>query len=450
MNIDTLTQKFQQKAEKQLSELKAKNSEGGNFDLTLIDEFLAFARKPQIQIAVVGGVKAGKSSLLNALFGSEVASVNVIPETACLSIFKASPQNQFKATFYSEAEWNELWESIKKSGDSTFSKKYDELNADRAKGQCVGRAPIERSFSDLEQLKKELERYTSAQYADHMFVKELEIGLAKYPLNKDIFFVDTPGLDDVVEYRSNITKDYMRRSNAVVVCVTASETLRNNDYLTIIKAHDSLNDEAEKLLVAGTKIDQLKNDGDWDMQKREWEKYFEGKNIKHIVGVSSRIHSFCKNLEGGKTFDEDALFDALTEINQFMRWRRNPDREIVKEKAGEIYEKANVGRILEILKNGPLKNPLQEQEREIKRLYNNLCSHYLSEIGRKKSTANEELELMDKSLEDQQAKIAELDVQRKKIEEGNALMHKFMSECKAKVEQMHENGKAELRKKIKA
>ena len=216
------------------------------------------------------------------------------------------------------------------------------------------RGPCERSFSDLEQLKNELERYTSAQYLDHMFVKELEIGLSDYPLDKDIFFVDTPGLNDVVRYRSKITEDYMRRSNAVVVCVTASETLRNNDFLTIINAHDSLNDQPEKLLVAGTKIDQLKKDEDSDMQKREWEKYFEGKDIRHIIGVSSYIYPFCKQIEA------------------------------VKAKAEEIYAKTNVRRILEILKNGPLKDPMQELEREIKRKYNNACTFYLNEIERKK------------------------------------------------------------------
>ena len=61
---------------------------GGNFDLTEINDFLGFAKNPQIQIAVISGVKMGKSSLLNALFGSEITSVDVIPETACLSVFR--------------------------------------------------------------------------------------------------------------------------------------------------------------------------------------------------------------------------------------------------------------------------------------------------------------------------------------------------------------------------
>lgn len=382
------------------------------------------------------------------MFGSEIASVNVIPETACLSIFKSSQTNNFKATFYSEAEWAKLSEDVKKSGDTTFAKKYDELQADRVKSQYIGCAPLEEpSIGDLQQLRHKLERYTSAQYPAHLFVKELEIGLSDYPLNKDIFFFDAPGLDDVTEYRSKITKDYMRRSKAVIVCVTASETLRNNDYLTILKAHDSLNDEAEKLLIAGTEIDQLKEDGEWEKQKQEWQKYFEGKNIRHIVGVSSYIHSICKKIGDNKEVGNRDLLD----VNRFMGWYDSgPDKGMVVGKIEEIYQKTNVEKILDTLKNGPLKDPLQELKRAIQQDFNKVCSYYLGEIGRKKSILNGELKLMDKSLEEQQAEIAELDKKQEKLKDGDAMMHKFMDTCKEKVREMHENGKAALRKKIRA
>ena len=62
---------------------------------------------------------------------------------------------------------------------------------------------------------------TSSRFPEHYFVKEVEVGLTDIDLPDGVVLVDTPGLDDVVEYRSNITREYIDRANAVLICVKA-------------------------------------------------------------------------------------------------------------------------------------------------------------------------------------------------------------------------------------
>lgn len=74
---------------KELSEKEYfKNTEGVNENTFFkeinneISRYISDSRNPSYQIAIVGAVKAGKSTLINALVGYDLASTNVTPETA--------------------------------------------------------------------------------------------------------------------------------------------------------------------------------------------------------------------------------------------------------------------------------------------------------------------------------------------------------------------------------
>ena len=444
MDIDSFTQRYRKKAKNILSVLDAENSGGGNFDLTEAKKFLEFAAEPQIQIAVIGAVKAGKSSLLNALFGNEITSADVIPETACLSVFKYSQTNNFKATFYSQGEWDKLWES--QSDETDFSKKYDKLNAGREKGKYVGRAPVERSFCDLDQLKKELEGYTSAKYPVHFFVKKLEIGLSDYPVDKGLYFVDTPGLNDPVAYRSIITKDYMYRSNAIVLCIN-SGAMQEADLLAVIGGCEALHDDTEKLLVVGTQIDEFDKEDDWERQKAVWKERFEdsNKNVQHIVGVSAKIHLICKKINDNKDFTKRDLSKALHAVEGFMDWYDDfVDKEMVKQKAGEIYEKANIDNILRILKSGPLQDPVQMLQNDLQQRYDRLCADYLHVIEQKEHDLGETLKALQGTAQQREALVKELNQKRQALREGNEEMQKDLKSSQAEIQKMCEESKDAL------
>src|SRR6478672_12545603 len=61
--------------------------------LDTLHALLTDVREPLLFV-VVGEVKAGKSSLLNALFGQEFAKVDVLPATDRIYIFKHGPREQ--------------------------------------------------------------------------------------------------------------------------------------------------------------------------------------------------------------------------------------------------------------------------------------------------------------------------------------------------------------------
>ena len=76
-----------------------------------LDTFLKKCSDAEFHIALVGAIKAGKSTLINALLGYEYASTKVTPETAALTKFKKSDHNYVKVLFYTKEEWDILWKS---------------------------------------------------------------------------------------------------------------------------------------------------------------------------------------------------------------------------------------------------------------------------------------------------------------------------------------------------
>ena len=91
-----------------------------------IKEQKAFINEPDLQIAIVGTIKAGKSTFINALFEENIASTDVTPETASLTKFRYSTKNKLEVKFYNKTEWDELWESVKKSEKENKGKVFKE------------------------------------------------------------------------------------------------------------------------------------------------------------------------------------------------------------------------------------------------------------------------------------------------------------------------------------
>ncbi len=181
-----------------------------------IKEQKAFIDEPDLQIAIVGTIKAGKSTFINALFEENIASTDVTPETASLTKFRYSTKNKLEVKFYNKAEWDELWESVKKSEKENkgkvFKEEFESSGAENIKNDYIGASDKIEEVSNIEELKNKVKEYTSKNSKIHYFVKELTVYLNNENMHKDVTIVDTPGLDDVVDYRSKITRDYIKKS----------------------------------------------------------------------------------------------------------------------------------------------------------------------------------------------------------------------------------------------
>ena len=219
-----------------------------------IDKYIEDSKSPVYQIAVVGAIKAGKSTLINTLIGHDILSVDVTPETATLTKIKHSKNNSLNIKFYKRDEWDKIWKDANDKNAETFLEEYKLLNANEVKEEYLGKSELNLSYFSFEELKEDIEKWTSSKRKEHYFVKEIEIGLTDLELDEQIALVDTPGLNDTIEYRSNITKEYIDSANAVIVCVNA-KTLRSEEYNTITKVFSRAKYRKNKIYVVGTQLD---------------------------------------------------------------------------------------------------------------------------------------------------------------------------------------------------
>lgn len=187
-----------------------KKTDDKNADLDIRSElknFLSRCASPEFQIALVGTIKAGKSTLINALLNYELASTRVTPETAALTKFKHADENSVTISFYTEKDWDELWKSATSTTNSVFIKDYKKLNADVEKNKWLNHAEEFKICPDLAELKIEIEKWTSSTSPSHYFVKEVVVGLKDFDLPEGVVLIDTPGLNDVVEFRSKTSRE---------------------------------------------------------------------------------------------------------------------------------------------------------------------------------------------------------------------------------------------------
>ena len=400
-----------------------------------IKEQKAFIDEPDLQIVIVGTIKAGKSTFINALFEENIASTDVTPETASLTKFRYSTKNKLEVKFYNKTEWDELWESVKKSEKENkgkvFKEEFESSGAENIKNDYIGASDKIEEVSNIEELKKKVKEYTSKTSEIHYFVKELIVYLNNENIHKNVTIVDTPGLDDVVDYRSKITRDYIKRANAVIVCVDSS-SLRNDEYVTITKVFENIGDDFYKVMILGTQIDNKNNPKEaWEKQIEEWKKYLRD-NYKNedllknnIIGVSSYVYSKVIELENGKECDEDgkiAIYKLAKSYGIGLKdWQ---DSNLIIKNSENIKDLTNIKKVNSIMHRDIISKGEEEVKKDLER-------RYLSMITNISNKA--------KSIKDSNSQSrASLDMDRKQQEEFKLMKNKEIEEIEKAMEGLNE------------
>lgn len=378
-----------------------------------IKEQKAFIDEPDLQIAIVGTIKAGKSTFINALFEENIASTDVTPETASLTKFRYSTKNKLEVKFYNKAEWDELWESVKKSEEKTktkiFRDEFESSGAENIKNDYIGASDKIEEVSNIEELKKKVKEYTSKNSKIHYFVKELKVYLNNENMHKNVTIVDTPGLDDVVDYRSKITRDYIKRANAVIVCVDSS-SLRNDEYLTITKVFENIGDDFYKVMILGTQIDNKNNPKEaWEKQIEEWKKYLR-ENYKdedllknNIIGVSSYVYSKVIELENGKECDEDgkiAIYKLAKSYGIGLKdWQ---DSNLIIKNSENIKDLTNIKKVNSIMHRDIISKGEEEVKKDLERGYLSMITNISNKAESIKNTNSESKKTLDMTKAEQE------------------------------------------------
>ncbi len=405
-----------------------------------IDRYVEDSKNPVYQIAVVGAIKAGKSTLINTLIGYDMLSVDITPETATLTKIKYSKRNSLKIKFYKKEEWDKIWKDAKDKNAEIFLEEYRLVNADEVKNQYLGKNEINLSYFSLEELKEEIQKWTSSKRKEHYFVKEIEIGLSNLELNEQIALVDTPGLNDSIEYRSNITKEYIDSANAVIICVNA-KTLRSEEYSTITKVFSRAKYRKNKIYVVGTQLDTLSSKSDWEIQKKEWIKYLksnscfgnENKAREGLIGVSAYAYSVAKKITD--KISNDDIIDLiktglLTNKEASELFENKNDIKKVEKIKNHIIDLSNIKFLSLILKEKLLKDfnieifkAFEERYKILKDEINNFRTEHQKILEEKRDSVTKSNLEIEKKLKEEKNKIKEFEEITKelklKIEETN-------------------------------
>lgn len=383
-----------------------------------IKEQKAFIDEPDLQIAIVGTIKAGKSTFINALFEENIASTDVTPETASLTKFRYSTKNKLEVKFYNKTEWDELWESVKKSEEKTktkiFRDEFESSGAENIKNDYIGASDKIEEVSNIEELKKKVKEYTSKNSKIHYFVKELKVYLNNDNIHKNVTIVDTPGLDDVVDYRSKITRDYIKRANAIIVCVDSS-SLRNDEYLTITKVFENIGDDFYKVMILGTQIDNKNNPKEaWEKQIEEWKKYLRD-NYKdadllknNIIGVSSYVFSNLIELENTGKCDNEAIgnIKKLAEsygikVSYEEKGNIIIDRNLIIKNSENIKDLTNIKKVKSLM-NKIIENGEEEVIKDLERKYLSMITNISNKAKSIKNTNSESKKTLDMTKAEQE------------------------------------------------
>ena len=245
-----------------------------------IENLIQKCRSAEFQIAVVGVLKAGKSMLMNALIGEDLAAVGLNSTTAALTKFRSSSKgNYIQVRFYDQAEWQKLTDSVKNSygkpgvGNSNDGEDQDPSLAElleqpsirEAAKNWVGHKTIRKECGSIPELREEIKRWTAADSADHLFASEVEVGINKslFDMPEEVVFVDTPGLQDPVEYRSKIAERYIVQANAVLVAVKPN-AFTKEAYGTITTVMERVGKDRNKVFIVGTQSDTLQSSSDYE------------------------------------------------------------------------------------------------------------------------------------------------------------------------------------------
>ncbi|WP_333803297.1 dynamin family protein [Sulfurospirillum sp.] len=218
--------------------------------LSIIPERLENQR---FSIGITGVMNAGKSTMLNALLGQEVLGTSVVPETANLTLIKYAKNPYAIVNFWNTKEWSKIEEGaqslksletfVKESKDH-FGEQFNTLVTPKGESQSI----------DV----NDLALYTSAKHSDKKcnLIKSVELYTDLKFVQDGVQIVDTPGLDDPVVQREEITLEYLSECDLMIHLMNAAQAATQKDIDFIIDA--LLYRNVARLLIVITRIDAIK------------------------------------------------------------------------------------------------------------------------------------------------------------------------------------------------
>lgn len=264
-----------------------------------------------LKIGIVGGVKAGKSSFLNALLfrGRDILPKAATPMTAALTKISYSETPYAKIIFYEDKDWNAIVQNSLKFDEQldreiaiekkkraekakgNFIERKCQKNKEAAYGDALDRYTMNllknkiaeeyRACKELtemankrgvavntllgsdkeiplsdnsDNLEADLKEYVGAEGKYTPFVKYIELGMNE-PMLKDLEIIDTPGLNDPIVSRSIVTKRFLKNCDAAFLMSFCGQFMSAQDVTFLLKALPQ--EGIRHVILIGSKFDSV-------------------------------------------------------------------------------------------------------------------------------------------------------------------------------------------------
>lgn len=255
-------------------------------------------------LAIAGQMKAGKSTLLNALvFGGEpILPADDTPLTAKITEIRYAKQPKLKANFYSKSEWETLKTYKDENGREFFKNDILPTIKDKSIEARILGTSKEDKIENLGEYVANKGRYTP-------FVKTVEIYHPSEIL-RQLIVVDTPGTNDSNKFRSQVTLDWIGRCDAAIYASYAGRMLDENDYKFI--TNYLLHLASSKRIIAVNKIDTANSEEEVksDLERIKQDDKFKDTifNDKSKFVLTAALADVIKFKEKNGKLDEDDEF----------------------------------------------------------------------------------------------------------------------------------------------
>lgn len=201
-------------------------------------EYLSKLNNDVLTIGVIGQMKAGKSTFLNAfVFEDDVLPAATTPMTAALSVITYGSEKKLVAEFYTKDEWDEQKMNAQMSLDDVA----DELTKSKIKAaqdlvEKSARLGDVNSFlgKTQEDSFDNLEEYVGAKGKYVSITKAVNIYYPKEYL-KGVNIVDTPGFNDPIVSREERTKEFLGKADVVLLMLYAGRPFDATDRSILFK-----------------------------------------------------------------------------------------------------------------------------------------------------------------------------------------------------------------------
>lgn len=196
-------------------------------------DYLSKLENDVLTIGVIGQMKAGKSTFLNAfVFEDNVLPSATTPMTAALSVITYGPEKKLVAEFYSQNEWQEQQMTAKMpiddSTDELLKSKIKAAQELVEKSSKLGSSLNSLLGKTQEDSFDKLEEYVGADGKYVSITKSVTIYYPKEYL-KGVNIVDTPGFNDPIVSREERTKEFLKKADVVLLMLYAGRPFDATD-----------------------------------------------------------------------------------------------------------------------------------------------------------------------------------------------------------------------------